>query len=1001
MENLANPETPIDVEVLNDACVKMQNGNSEACEVLRKFIEREDAWLAFDEVMHSDADIHTKFIMLTVINNLIKKRWDLLPEENQDDLRTYLFDLLLQLSKAEAPEYYQNQANNAFVSILLQDWPQKQSGFLEVLVQSALESNQHCILCLSIIKILCEYVFDQEENKLTTKRANEIIVALNNHAEMVFNLAIEIFNASNDAYITGYAFKIIKFFINWIKPDQIMTSGFFDIVSNFLMNEDLLVPVLATLSEIFDNVLLPEEFKPLIPSAFAHIVESIEQIIPPSIDFSVLDTSSIASVQVFSETLLVFLGKHPSLLEKPDFYQYIQISSQWLCCFCDVPDTDVLKSCCDFWKLNLSRYFRKTDPLNKEIRELYDESLPMLRRVLIKRMPRPEEIIIIEGEDGKIVREKQRGTIDQDLFSTIRQVLLALTKIDVDDTLNALVELLQQVQYSYSNEVYNSMCWSIGAISGSLNNETEKKFLSSFLIELLDLCNSTQEVDIRAIVASGFMYICAQYPRFISSNFVLFREIIFKLFDFMQQDVPGIKEMAVDTFNSIGKRARKVFCIEKPPEVEKPFIYDIAVELPKITQFLSPSLIVSFYEGVANISSGLLNPAMSEQVFNIVFAPLDNVFQSIAPSFSPFNSKANNDLLFVFNSYICIAEHLSKQFVYHFCNFYSQILDMYHNYINTFSNLLNEQYKNKSEFTEMRNIMISILNIFIKLASSYPDAISAQMVDDITNQVFSTFVESNHEARIPEVIQLASIMCEKDLILSKDDAFLVFDMLFVEITSMIGKDFESFPTIRLPSFRFIYVMINHYIGILLSITDYLDNVIGFINYGTQHPSMDICSLSLDIIGLFFKNTFELDPDMFIGILDKYFIQELQNTFEIVVDPTHKSCYNEIVSLLQYLFTIVPHGIGAEYISTHLIGLFSHRSPSEICGFVNNFISSKNDEKQFRDNVRDLLVTSQKFSPTDPELLKAEAEEIEQKAMELMKDVPGIEGPAMTDNDFLM
>lgn len=47
------------------------------------------------------------------------------------------------------------------------------------------------------------------------------------------------------------------------------------------------------------------------------------------------------------------------------------------------------------------------------------------------------------------------------------------------------------------------------------------------------------------------MYIVGQYPDFLKSNWVFEKTILNKLFEFMKEAFPGVKEMACNTFLKI------------------------------------------------------------------------------------------------------------------------------------------------------------------------------------------------------------------------------------------------------------------------------------------------------------------------------------------------------------------------------------------------------------------------------------------------------------------
>ena len=172
----------------------------------------------------------------------------------------------------------------------------------------------------------------------------------------------------------------------------------------------------------------------------------------------------------------------------------------------------------------------------------YDEVLTNLRQVMIENMVRPEEVLIVENDEGEIVREfvKESDTIQ--LYKTSREVLVYLTHLDVVDTEHIMSEkLARQVDDSeWSWNACNTLCWAIGSISGAMNEETEKRFLVTVIKDLLGLTEQKRGKDNKAVVASNIMYIVGQYPRFLKAHWKFLKTVVNKLFEFMHETHEGM-----------------------------------------------------------------------------------------------------------------------------------------------------------------------------------------------------------------------------------------------------------------------------------------------------------------------------------------------------------------------------------------------------------------------------------------------------------------------------
>jgi len=172
----------------------------------------------------------------------------------------------------------------------------------------------------------------------------------------------------------------------------------------------------------------------------------------------------------------------------------------------------------------------------------YETVLSNLRTVMIEKMVRPEEVLIVENDEGEIVREfvKESDTIQ--LYKTIRECLVYLTHLDVVDTETIMIDkLAKQVdgsEWSWVN--CNTLCWAIGSISGAMNEETEKRFLVTVIKDLLGLTEQKRGKDNKAVVASNIMYIVGQYPRFLKAHWKFLKTVVNKLFEFMHETHEGL-----------------------------------------------------------------------------------------------------------------------------------------------------------------------------------------------------------------------------------------------------------------------------------------------------------------------------------------------------------------------------------------------------------------------------------------------------------------------------
>ena len=107
---------------------------------------------------------------------------------------------------------------------------------------------------------------------------------------------------------------------------------------------------------------------------------------------------------------------------------------------------------------------------------------------MIDKMARPEEVLIVEDDNGEIVKEVMKDTDAIMLYKSMRETLIYLTNLNVDNTETIMQQKLQrQVDGSeWDWNKLNTLCWAIGSISGAMIEEEEKRFLVTVCSPLTD-----------------------------------------------------------------------------------------------------------------------------------------------------------------------------------------------------------------------------------------------------------------------------------------------------------------------------------------------------------------------------------------------------------------------------------------------------------------------------------------------------------------------------------
>lgn len=88
-------------------------------------------------------------------------------------------------------------------------------------------------------------------------------------------------------------------------------------------------------------------------------------------------------------------------------------------------------------------------------RDFYMMPLHHVRVIMISRMAKPEEVLVVENENGEVVREFMKDTDSINLYKNMRETLVYLTHLSCPDTERIMTKKLQNqvngTEWSWKN----------------------------------------------------------------------------------------------------------------------------------------------------------------------------------------------------------------------------------------------------------------------------------------------------------------------------------------------------------------------------------------------------------------------------------------------------------------------------------------------------------------------------------------------------------------------
>ncbi|EOA19847.1 hypothetical protein CARUB_v10000095mg [Capsella rubella] len=1062
-EKLRDLSQPIDVAVL-DATVAafFVTGSKEeraaADQILRDLQANPDMWLQVVHILQNTKSMDTKFFALQVLEGVIKYRWNALPVEQRDGMKNYISEVIVQLSSNEASfrseRLYVNKLNVILVQIVKHDWPAKWTSFIPDLVAAAKTSETICENCMAILKLLSEEVFDFSRGEMTQQKIKELKQSLNSEFKLIHELCLYVLSASQRQDLIRATLSALHAYLSWIPLGYIFESPLLETLLKFFPVPAYRNLTLQCLTEVA-ALNFGDFYNVQYVNMYTIFIGQLRTILPPSTNIPEAYSSGSGDEQAFIQNLALFFTSffkfHIRVLESaPEVVALLLAGLEYLINISYVDDTEVFKVCLDYWNSLVLELFDAhhnsdnpavsvsmmglqmpflpgmVDGLGSQVmqrRQLYSNPMSKLRGLMINRMAKPEEVLIVEDENGNIVRETMKDNDVLVQYKIMRETLIYLSHLDHDDTekqmLRKLNKQLSGEEWAWNN--LNTLCWAIGSISGSMAEDQENRFLVMVIRDLLNLCEITKGKDNKAVIASNIMYVVGQYPRFLRAHWKFLKTVVNKLFEFMHETHPGVQDMACDTFLKIVQKCKRKFVIVQVGENE-PFVSELLSGLATTVQDLEPHQIHSFYESVGNMIQAESDPQKRDEYLQRLMALPNQKWAEIigqARQSVEFLKDPGviRTVLNILQTNTSAATSLGTYFLSQISLIFLDMLNVYRMYSELVSTNITEggPYASKTSFVKLlrsvKRETLKLIETFLDKAEDQPH-IGKQFVPPMMESVLGDYARNVPDARESEVLSLFATIINKYKATMLEDVPHIFEAVFQCTLEMITKNFEDYPEHRLKFFSLLRAIATFCFPALIKLsTPQLKLVMDSIIWAFRHTERNIAETGLNLLLEMLKNFQQ--SEFCNQFYRSYFMQIEQEIFAVLTDTFHKPGFKLHVLVLQHLFCLVESGSLTEplwdntapyqypnniaFVREYTIKLLSSSFPNmttaEVTQFVNGLYESRNDPSGFKNNIRDFLVQSKEFSAQDNKDLYAEEAALQrERERQRMLSIPGLIAP---------
>ena len=991
--------------------------------------------------------------------------------------------------------FFINKLNIVIILIAKNEWTTTWQNFISELCESSKNNENLCENNMKLLQLLSEEINEFWKNSLTLQKAFELKEKMSHEFQQVFLLCNIIFDNSQSVKgsLLVIAVQLFAEYIVWFPIDlvfnQKIIDRFFDNLKskNFIRND-----IIKCFGKIFEynlekinnneDLFKIKQMTMNIYKTFIDIMMEITKGMNFAERHKTIDPSMQSGLEKlilnFENTLISFFKNNFLFIEQYDFISGSQTPNDFISIYLNniakgleyltqchlIQNDEIFKAACDFWywftyKIVFIKYpnldpDREIPPqLNEEkidnyvtytnemflYKQLYVNYIDIIRNQIIIRMNKPLEVKIDIDENGDLTTDPTTNTIYQSLHDSMKETLVLLTNLDpyktekfLEDKIKELMELSKPLDIN----LLNSVSWSAGCISGSMNEPLEKKFVVLIIRLLLTLCEQTKGKNNKAVCASNIMYVVGQYPRFLIAHWKFLKTVVKKLFEFMHETFQGVQDFACETFLKISMKCGNCFIItnSKDDEIE-PYINVLVRTVQDDTKDLEPHQKLMFYEALGNMITYEKN--INQQI-TLISQLMQSTYNNWLEIFN--NAAQNSDFLknYQIAKSLELIVRINERVVYSTktpywkfgCNLYSNMLNTFEFYSNIIDNNYNNNLPIDINIKSFMGFNRTLLKFFISLIANINDP--NLILNDILNglgKLIIIYNRSHMNNKDPNTLLIFSKVLEQLKNINYDYISTIWNSLCIYTLNMIKNDFQSFPEHRMNFFILLKSLISNAFDSIFKIqqNNFNKDIIDAILWAIKHETPIMYETGLETMKILIEKIATVKIVSGINICDlffgAYYFSIFTDVFVAMTDSFHKNGFKLQVEIIQLLIQIIELNMIKENLfseinnnnnvitnknfflnklANDISNGFKNLNQNQIEAFCLGLFNKSYNYHDFKQLIRDFLINLKSFAGNNNELyLEEKNKQIEEaKKIQQAKQnlIPGLSG--MYDQEIL-
>ncbi|GKT25745.1 Protein EXPORTIN 1B [Aduncisulcus paluster] len=549
--------------------------------------------------------------------------------------------------------------------------------------------------------------------------------------------------------------------------------------------------------------------------------------------------------------------------------------------------------------------------------------LATLREVIIVRIVKPEEVIVVKNEMGEVVREKLPQVAVVELHKQQSGIIRLLWRFHPVQMRKLIIEILEKMTSRFDVNMLNSVCWGAGCLGGNLSGPTQSDFILAVMRILLELNKSCSYTADRAIVASLVMYVASRFYKYLGRQSVLLQAVSDKLLSFLHEKYAGIKDMCVDTLLFLTEKSPKSFThpkVKKEKGAHVPGVNYIDFIVDNVSDHVSdlnPQQTAGVFKAFAQAICGYGQEKKKRELLRkLMRLPLS--------SFQKLCLKATHDLDVLKSEEACdtvinfvyvseaVVQAAKDTFASTLDEFFSDILFIYSFYSDVVAKYIKVEGAQGALDQRVRKVrhvkqgIIKLLDTYIDSCSAYESILGK--ISQLMENLLSDFGRSPAEARESEVLGFFATLVSN--LKSRCPAPLIGSILtnlLPPAVDMLEGRYDTYLDHREQLFRLLEHIFAHNLAAVVETLDEesLKGLIGVLGFGLNHITQVTHDHAAQaMLNLIDSVSHESDMGRKRKLFSLVFEPVAQSVVTVFCDTFHKQGAPEQKRILRKIITLV-------------------------------------------------------------------------------------------------